>query len=422
LAVWLRFGEQWLKWWAMAVALIFLTFALTNPFALLDNNCQVITPAVKLGPLEIPALNWRNCYLENITAQSGMVRGAGDQAFTRQYSGTIPYLYFIEMQLRWGMGLLLGVVAFAGLGWAVWAVISIQYSVFSKQLPNYRLLYTKWSRSDITDHCLLIPLAWVIPYFLVTGSFFVKFMRYLQPMTPFLMLYGAALLWQLRGKWRWGVITAVLLPTTLYAIAFVNMYNQPHPWLSASQWVFANLVPDTVLLSEQWDDALPSTMLIDGQLRRREEYVDVPLTWHTGTEALDNEAKLQRNLTRLAEAQYLTVLSNRVYGVDPRLPERYPIASQYHQLLFDGSLGYEPIYIASRTPHLFGLSLMPDTFGWPDVQPPAMVAEALAAHPSLSFGRADESFIVYDQPLTMIFKNVGGLTADQMHQLFDTTP
>jgi hypothetical protein len=85
-------------------------------------------------------------------------------------------------------------------------------------------------------------------------------------------------------------------------------------------------------------------------------------------------------------------------------------------------LGYEPIYIASRTPHLFGLSLMPDTFGWPDVQPPAMVAEALAAHSSLSFGRADESFIVYDQPLTMIFKNVGGLSAEQMHQLFDTTP
>jgi hypothetical protein len=244
-------------------------------------------------------------------------------------------------------------------------------------------------------------------------------MRYLQPMTPFLMIYGAAFVWQWSGKWRWVGATAVLLPTFFYALAFVNMYRQPHPWDAASEWVYNNIEPGTPLLSEQWDDYLPSTMMVNGRLRRRDEYPNVELTWHTGTGDLDNEQKLERNLSQLAQAEYVTILSNRVYGVDPRLPDRYPISSQYHQLLFDGSLGYEPVYIASRAPSLFGLTLLPDLFIWPGLRPPTAVTEQLTNQPTISFGRADESFVAYDQPLTMIFRNVEGLSVAEMRQQFE---
>ncbi len=332
LTVWMIFGDQWLKGIVTAVFITFLTFALTNPFALLDNNCEVITTAVSVGPLNIPELDWRNCYLQNILTQSSMVRGDSDLAFTHQYIGTTPFLYFIEMQLRWGMGPLLGMIAFVGFGWAIWTVSRNQYSVIKKQSLISALRSPNLPIS-------LIPLAWLIPYFIVTGSFLVKFMRYLQPMTPFLMIYGAAMVWQWRHKWvRWGAITAVLLFTSLYALAFVNMYTQPHPWVTASLWVFDNIPPGTTLLSEQWDDALPSTLMVDGAFRSRQEYVEEQLTWHTGTETADSVAKLERNLDRLANNNYVTILSNRVYGVDPRLPERYPLSNQYHQLLFHGKL------------------------------------------------------------------------------------
>lgn len=97
-----------------------LTFLIANPFAWLDWTCEVINPAISVGPLQIPALDWRSCYLENIIAQGGMVGGRSGLAFTYQYEGTLPYLYPIEMQLRWGMGLLLGLAAFSGLLWAIW--------------------------------------------------------------------------------------------------------------------------------------------------------------------------------------------------------------------------------------------------------------------------------------------------------------
>ena len=417
LAAWLCFGEKWAKWLGAAVLVIFLAFFLTNPFAVLDFSCDVVTPAAQLGPITIPSVNWGSCYLDNIATQNGMVRGAVDNAFTRQYAGTLPYLYFIEMQLRWGMGWPLGLAAFAGLFWMVWRVV--------KRLEIRRLEIRDWrlwpaagnSQSPIPN--FLIILAWVIPYFVVTGSFYVKFMRYMMPITPFLLIFAAAMLLSVKRVWlRRGVVTAVLLPTTLYALAFVNMYGQPHPWNVASEWIYRNVPPGALILSEQWDDSLPGTMLVDGRARYRSEYPNAELTWLTNPDDLDNEAKLAQNLALLAEADYLTLTSNRVYGVVPRLPQRYPLSSQYHQLLLDGKLGYEPVLVVDRAPNLAGVYWRADTFGWPGLRPSPAITAYLNQFPNVNGGRADESFIVYDQPLTILFENTGKLTAEEMLALF----
>ncbi len=416
LAAWWLEG-RWERWLATAVFTIALTFFLTNPFAVLDFSCEVNTPATQLGPITIPAVNWGSCYLENIVTQGNMVRGDGDVPFTRQYSGTLPYLYFVEMQLRWGMSWPLGLLAFGGLGWAFWRELK-RLEISNLRLRDWRFKPLNL-QSPISN---LLLLAWVIPFFLTTGSFFVKFMRYLQPMTPFLMLWAAAWLFSWRRSWlKWGVGTAVLLITTLYAISFMNLYQQPHPWVAASKWIFANVPQGSLVLSEQWDDSLPSTMIIDGEPRRRSEYPNAELTWLTGADAADDTAKLAENLERLAEADYVTILSNRIYGTVPRLPERYPISGQYHELLFSGALGYEPVFVAGRYPTLFGWQLRPDTFGWPNLQPPSLVQSYLDGQLGIQAGRADESFIVYDQPLTIIFENVERKTAVELQALF-TTP
>ena len=415
-------------WLATAVFIITLTFIITNPFALLDWNCDAITPAVRIGPVRIPALNWHSCYLDNISRQSGMVSGEGDLAFTRQYSGTVPYLYPIEMQLRWGMGWLLGILAFIGFIWFMqYAIRHTQWRMkdegrmMDDQQPTsfIRRLQVGYHLPD--DHKLyIILLTWVLPFFLVTGGFYVKFMRYMQPLTPFLMLFAAAMVWQWwRFRWVKAGVGLVLLFTGLYAFSFVNMYRQPHPWELASEWVYRQVPEQTIVLSEQWDDALPTGMVVDGEPHRRDEYQDIQLTWMTGPDAFDNPEKLARNLARLEAAEYMTLVTNRVYGVVPRLPERYPLSSQYHQLLFDGDLGYEVVSINGRFPHLFGFHIKPNTFDWPSLVPSDPVVNYLDGFPGINNGRADESFLVYDQPLTIIFKNVEHKTADEMQLLFE---
>ena len=103
----------------------------------------------------------------------------------------------------------------------------------------------------------------------------------------------------------------------------------------------------------------------------------------------------------------------------PRLPGRYPLSSQYHQLLFNGDLGFELAYVATRNPRLGDVRLFADRFLAAGIDPPAGVTAYLEAIPRLDFGRADESFLVYDQPLVMLFRNTGHLTAEEMLARFD---
>ncbi len=397
-------------WVSSGIALVaFITFAITNPFAVLDWTCSPAGAAVEPAP--ISSYLTRSCYLQNIMTQNAMVRGASDLAFTRQYDGTLPYLYYFEMLLRWGLGPFMGVVGLAGLAWASWVAAR---PFITRQKKDGASSF--WSRFDQPVMPILL---WVWPYLLLTGSFYVKFLRYMQPIVPFMLLFGAAMIWQWRSPAGRRVLAGVvLIAGMIYAVAFVRLYGEEHPWNSGSQWIYENVPPGSLILSEQWDDYLPVNMTVDGEKRSRKEYPNAELTWLTYPDEADNEANLRANLDLLAEAEYLTVLSNRVYGVVPRLPERYPLSSRYHQLLFDGSLGYELVWVGDRTPNLFGLSLRADTFGWPDLRPPNAVTEYFEAKSGLSLGRADESFIVYDQPLTMIFRNTGERTPEQMREAF----
>ncbi len=405
-----RFAMQLLGFGALALA----TFIVTNPFALLDWTCTPETLLSQSGRWSLSSVIERSCYLQNVIRQGAMVRGSLDAPFARQYAGTLPILYYLEGQIRWGMGPALGLVSIAGLGWVSWRVGRDVLTRVRNQATEERTEARSLSGE-------LLVLAWVMPYFLTTGFFFAKFMRYMQPITPFLMLFAAALLMRVRPLWlRSALIGVTLISTAFYAAAFVQMYRQEHPWIAASRWLFRNAPAQALILSEQWDEGLPSSLEVDGEFRSRFEYEADELTWLTGADQLDNRDKLAENLERLAGADFVVLSSNRVYGVAPRLPERYPLTSQYHQLLFDGDLGYELVYVSGRFPTIGGVRIKPDTFSWPDLEPPPLVAQFLAEQSGLSLGRVDESFVVYDQPLTMIFANTGRLSAGEMEALFQT--
>ncbi len=61
----------------------FVTFFVTSPYAVLD---------------------WSNFARATLVEQGMMVRGVADFPFTRQYRNTLPYLYFIQQQVQWGLG------------------------------------------------------------------------------------------------------------------------------------------------------------------------------------------------------------------------------------------------------------------------------------------------------------------------------
>ena len=244
-------------------------------------------------------------------------------------------------------------------------------------------------------------------------------MRYMEPLVPFIMLYAAAMLLSIRiVSLRRLAIAVVLIFTGLYAVSFVNIYREPHPWISASTWIYQNVESGAVIVSEMWDDRLPDKVSQSRISGSAPHYPAAEVNWLSGTEENDDLDKVRLNLTTLAEADYVALASNRNYGVIPRLPERYPLSSQFYPLLFDGHLGYEVAYVGTRVPNLFGFQLRPDSFRWPGLVVPEEVQSYLEGEPGLNMGRFDESFTVYDQPLVIILKNVDNLSVDEMLNFF----
>src|SRR5260370_15794470 len=121
-------------------------------------------------------------FIQQVAAQGDVARGDLDLPYVRQFAGTTPYVYEAQKMLFWGMGLTLGVAAFAGFLWLCWRV---------------------WKRDA---GLWLVVLSWVVVYSAITGSFYVKFMRYMLPIYPFLTLMAAsalvALVSSIRAKKR----------------------------------------------------------------------------------------------------------------------------------------------------------------------------------------------------------------------------
>ncbi len=428
LAVTVLFQKSWspnrrLFTFIVAALAAFLVFVVTNPFAILDQTCEVTIP-LAVGPFRISDQFLRSCYLQNIVSQATMVQGTRDVPFVRQYAGTIPYLYFIEMQLKWGMGLLLGIVAFVGFGWETWRgsrVVLNWWKGKRTMIDQAEGQESIWLGNakypfKMTE---FVVLSWTIPFFISTGALSVKFMRYLEPLVPFLLIYAAVMLLSLRPvKLQRAIIALVLIVSGLYAVSFLNIYRQPHPWVTASQWIFANIESGSTIASEMWDDRLPDDVNVAGISGQASHFGEKEVNWLSGTEKFDSPEKVRDNLSVLAEADYIALASNRNYGVIPRLPERYPLSSQYYPLLFEGLLGYDVVYVGTRMPNIFGFHLKPDSFHWPDLVAPQEVRDYLDNTPGISLGRFDESFTVYDQPLVIILKNSDKLTADEMFKLF----
>jgi hypothetical protein len=322
-------------------------------------------------------------FIQQVSFQGDLARGLIDLPYVRQFAGTIPYLYELQNMVLWGQGLTLGLTALAGLLWLCWYLLS-------------RRLLSAW----------LVPLSWVVVYGAITGSFYVKFMRYMLPLYPFLTLLAALLLLQIlvwlerwltnrRGQVEgkigagrsplaraigYGLVGAVLAGTAFQGLALLNVYSEPNTRVMASRWIYAHLPPGSVLTYEQWDDPLP--VPVDGRdpsIYRQATYLNAAGQPQTGLDLYgdDTPQKACTLAKLLPTVDAITMPTDRLDKSIPRLPARYPLTIHYYQLLFSGQLGFHLAAQFVVRPHLFGITL--DDSG------------------------ADESYSVFDHPVARIF-------------------
>lgn len=290
--------------------------------------------------------------------------GSLEVPYTLQWVGKIPYLYALQQVSFWGMGLPLGLLALAGSGVLLWR--------YRFQPGHWKALLVLWPLLLIGYH----------------GRIFLHTLRYFLPAYPFLILGGALALRSLSSpKVRTYGVRLVMAGTALYALAFVNMYRQPHPRIEASEWLYSQLASGGSVLSEHWDDALP--LRLDGfasdHARIQFDQLDV---YHP-----ESPDKLLRLIEQIRQADYLVLSSTRASHSLPLLPLRYPVMTRFYAQLDQSNhpLGLRQVARFHRSPGLAGIRL--NTL------------------------RAEEALRVYDHPLVRIYEKTPDFDPDSLYAL-----
>jgi 4-amino-4-deoxy-L-arabinose transferase-like glycosyltransferase len=309
-------------------------------------------------------------FVDQALEQGRIARGVYEVPYILQYAGTLPFLYSIWQTMLWGLGLPLGLAAWAGLA----AVV------------------IRWLRRGAAADALL--LTWILPQVVITGLLYTRYLRYQLPILPGLCVVAVWLVARFPQRRVRRLTYGVLVVSSLvFALAFASIYKAPHPWIEASAWIYREVPSGSVVAVEEWDASLPLPLELDGQSRRVAEYEARSLALYATP---DDAGKWQSLATDLSTTDYLVVASRRLYGSIPRQPDRYPVATRYYALLFAGQLGFELETELTRGPAWLNPRIPP----LPDAAP--------------ALFRPDESFVVYDHPRALIFRNVERLSADEL--------
>ena len=357
-------------------------------------------------------------FVSDVSLQTRMAREAGFFPFTVQYVDTPAFLYQIRQTAVWGLGVPLGVVAW----------LSIPFTALMLFVDRRHF------RGD------LILLAWVVPSLIFLESFEVRFLRYLFPLMPVMILLASRMmLWnidrfgvplreavksvrdcvsQIRRRHldvrRWIMVIAlglafilpvfVLVSTAFYSLAFQRVYANEHPANQAAAWVQAEIPPDSpIVLDNHWDEFLPG-------LYFRE-------IWQFPLYEPDTPQKMGELAARLASSEYLIFYSARPYASASRDPERFPFSYNYYRLLFAGDLGYRLHREFTNFPSLGGVVFRDDALAWAGLHRPAPEIRSQDANFTLNFGYADDNVSGYDHPRVLVFRNESRLDAGTLGQM-----
>ncbi len=254
----------------------------------------------------------------------------GNVPFNWEWVGRTPYLFPLQNMVLWGMGLPLGIAAWGGFLWAAWRLLR---------------------RREATN---LLLLAWIAFYFLFWGRQFNQTMRYFLPIYPSLVLlaaYALNELWQLRPQRRRSMtscaagprglgrsvpvllratVVGVAVSTVLWALAFTNIYRHPLSRVAGVS-VDDRQPAGEVSPSPTKRGTMPCPSACRGSGR-----TSIPLT--SSRTAPTCPTPRRPCSTAINQADYIVLSSNRLYASIPRAPAKWPMTSNFYELLLEEKL------------------------------------------------------------------------------------
>jgi YYY domain-containing protein len=130
----------------------------------------------------------------------------------------------------------------------------------------------------------------------------------------------------------------------------------------------------------------------------------------------DNADKVERFASTLEQGDYIFITSNRQFATIPRVPERYPLSTQYYRWLIGCPPGKDVVWCYNvATPGQFkgqlGYELVQVFESFPTLQIPGLL------NWRVNDQFAEEAFTVYDHPKVLIFKKSADFNGTQVRAM-----
>jgi len=204
-------------------------------------------------PYAFDGIGLNPLWVANIQEQRVQASGDADLPWNLQWARRSHLYSFVNLTV-WGLGLPLGILAWAGF-----------------LLMGWRIVKGEWR------HVLLW--GWTAFYFLWQSLQFNPTMRYQLPIYPLLAMMAAWVVFEFPGLFEkrntqyairniaYGIGAIVLFLTAIWAFAFQSIYLRDEPRMAASRWIYQN-VPGPINLRIQTNDGglynQPLTFPYDG--------------------------------------------------------------------------------------------------------------------------------------------------------------
>jgi hypothetical protein len=177
----------------------------------------------------------------------------------------------------------------------------------------------------------------------------------------------------------------VILLSTAYALAFVQIYRHTDTRVEASRWIIDNIPAGARILH----DPEPQIVLPLDSARNYDLLIP---DYYTSNRLHDPSFWVDSVQGR----EYIVIVSRRNYSTLMALADRYPLAACYYQSLFDGTLGYSLLAQFTSYPRLGAWEINTDS--------------------------AEETFQVFDHPRVMVFERKSALSPQELETALACTP
>ena len=228
----------------------------------------------------------------------GVANGQTPIFYTRQFIGTIPYVFQFEKIFPYTNGVFILLFSFFG--------------IFN--LPKK------------SKNIFLVLISSII-FFLYQGQLFVKWTRFMSPIFFIFPLLSVYFIQKIKNTF---LKTTLILICLLPGIYFFRIYFQPDIRIQASNWINQNIPPHSQVLSE-------SGNVIDLPLANSKINVS-----NFDFYQLDQSFEQQENLKSLIKnSDYIFIPSRRVFKNQNNF--YFPISQDYYQKLFSGNLNFSSL-------------------------------------------------------------------------------